>query len=440
MDVQNRDASVTEVSTGSLMSLVENRLWLRVLIGMILGVFLGIVLSSEFGWFPVGVSEKITPWLALPGKLFVRLVQMIMIPLVFSSIVLGVSGSQDIEMLQKTGISLLMYFVSTTAVAVIIGIGVEYFLAPSRYFDSDNLTLAQDGISEALGSDRTLENALPYPDRIVNVLPSNPLSSMVSGEMLSIVVFSIIVGLAVLTLRKELFLGINKGLEAIQDISITITKWAMKIAPLAVFGLMCEVTAQVGFSAITGLALYTVSVIFALLILVLFYLGIMKFWSGVSPLYFLKSSRELLLLAFSMSSSAAVMPLTIKLAEEKFGVRERLSRFVIPIGATINMDGTAIFQVITTLFLADLFGIGLDTNQLILLSITTVAASIGTPSAPGAGVVILGSILGSVGIPLAAIGVIIGVERILGMFRTSVNVMGDLCASMFFENLEKKRN
>jgi Na+/H+-dicarboxylate symporter len=263
---------------------------------------------------------------------------------------------------------------------------------------------------------------------------------MVSGEMLSIVVFSIIVGLAVLTLRKELFFGINKGLEAVQDISITITKWAMKIAPLAVFGLMCEVTSQVGFSALTGLALYTISVILALLVLVIFYLMIMKFWSGISPVYFLKSSKELLLLAFSMSSSAAVMPLTIKLAEEKFGVRKRLSRFIIPVGATINMDGTAIFQVITTLFLADLFGIGLDSTQLILLSITTVAASIGTPSAPGAGVVILGSILGSVGIPLAAIGVIIGVERILGMFRTSVNVMGDLCASMFFERLETKQD
>jgi Na+/H+-dicarboxylate symporter len=440
MQEQEKSVESDVVSLGNLMPLVENRLWLRVLIGMLLGVGLGILLSSEFGWFSPGVSEKITPWLALPGKLFVRLVQMIMIPLVFSSIILGVSGSQDIEMLRKTGLSLLVYFVATTIIAIAIGIGVEYFLTPSRYFDAANLSIAQVSIGDKIVSPGAAGIELTYPDRIVNVLPSNPLSSMVSGEMLSIVVFSIIVGLAVLTLRKELFFGINKGLEAVQDISITITKWAMKIAPLAVFGLMCEVTSQVGFSALTGLALYTISVILALLVLVIFYLMIMKFWSGISPVYFLKSSKELLLLAFSMSSSAAVMPLTIKLAEEKFGVRKRLSRFIIPVGATINMDGTAIFQVITTLFLADLFGIGLDSTQLILLSITTVAASIGTPSAPGAGVVILGSILGSVGIPLAAIGVIIGVERILGMFRTSVNVMGDLCASMFFERLETKQD
>jgi Na+/H+-dicarboxylate symporter len=425
-------------TVGRLIPLVENRLWLRVLVGLFLGVVLGILLSSEFGWIASGVSDKITPWLALPGKLFVRLVQMIMIPLVFSSIVLGVSGSQDVEMLQKTGLALLVYFVVTTVIAIGIGVGMEYVMEPATYFDAKNLMLDPFHSTPEMANDFALKGYIAYPDKIVNVLPSNPLSSMVSGEMLSIVVFAIIVGLAVLSLRKELFFGIQKGLEAIQDICITITKWAMTIAPLAVFGLMCEVTSKVGFSAIMGLAMYTICVLAALGVLVVFYLGIIKFWLGKSVRYFLRSSKELLLLAFSMSSSAAVMPLTIKLAEEKFGVRIRLSRFIIPVGATINMDGTAIFQVITTLFLADLFGVGLEVNQLILLSVTTVAASIGTPSAPGAGVVILGSILGSVGIPLEAIGVIIGVERILGMFRTSVNVMGDLCASMFFEKRESK--
>lgn len=425
-------------SVSRLESLVENRLWLRVLVGMALGVGLGIVLSAESGWVSYSIASHITPWLALPGKLFVRLIQMIMIPLVLSSIILGISGSQDIEVLQKMGLSLLLYFVVTTTLAIGIGVLVATVIEPAAYFDSARFITTENGMS--LGPVEFAEtNKIAITDRIVNVLPSNPLSSMVSGEMLSIVVFAIIIGLAVLSLRKDLLLGVNKLLAATQDISITVTKWAMKMAPLAVFGLMCEVTSQVGISAISGLAMYTLTVLIALFVLVVIYLLVIKFWGGISIRYFLKSTKELLLLAFSMSSSAAVMPLSMKTAELKLGIRSRLARFIIPVGATINMDGTAVFQVITTLFLANMYGVGLDISGLVLLSITTVAASIGTPSAPGAGVVILGSILGSVGIPVTAIGVIIGVERLLGMFRTSVNVMGDLTACVVFERSEKGR-
>lgn len=422
------------VSLEQLQLLVKNKLWLKVLVGMVLGVLLGLVLSADLNWFSREFSAQLTPWIAFPGRLFVRLIQMIMIPLVLSSIILGISGNQDVEGLRKMGISLLGYFLLTTAVA--IGLGIAMYTLLRNVHDISRDPLLEYPIMGDTGT-KTF-HAAEIPERILNVLPANPLASMVSGEMLGIVVFSIIIGLAVLTLRKDLSSGIQKLLLATQEISITITKWAMNLAPIAVFGLLCEVTAQVGISALSGLLWYTGIVILALLLLVIVYLLVLFLWSGVSPREFFRASKELLLLAFSMSSSAAVMPLTMKTAETALGVRPRLSRFIIPVGATINMDGTAIYQVITTLFLADMYGVGLDLSTLVLLSLTTVAASIGTPSAPGAGVVILGSILGNFGIPVAAIGIIIGVERLLGMFRTSVNVMGDLTACSVFETLERK--
>lgn len=421
--------------TNHLKLLIERRLWLRVIIGMVLGVLFGTLISPDWGWLNENTSHAIAQWIALPGNLFIRLVQMIMIPLVLSSIILGISGGQDADMLRKTGVSLLVYFVMTTSLAIGIGLLVHEWIKPASYMGTKGLIHAEP-ISDL---NTPLTSAPSVTDQIVNILPSNPLSSMVAGEMLSIVVFAIIVGLAVLSLKKDLMNSVNRMLMATQEISITVTKWAMKIAPLAVFGLLCEVTSKVGFGALAGLGMYTLTVSVALIILVIFYTAILKWTRLFHISAFFSRSKELLLLAFSMASSAAVMPISLNTAQKQLGVRKRLAEFIIPVGATINMDGTAIFQVITTLFLADLYGIGLDFSTLILLSVTTVAASIGTPSAPGAGVVILGSILESVGVPITAIGVIIGVERLLGMLRTSVNVMGDLTACSFFEAIERKK-
>jgi Na+/H+-dicarboxylate symporter len=203
---------------------------------------------------------------------------------------------------------------------------------------------------------------------------------------------------------------------------------------------MVQVTSQVGIGTIVGLSMFLVTVLLGLLMTVLFYFILLRFYVGTSIKKFMTDAKYTLLLGFSVSSSAAVMPLTLKTAEEKMNIRSSVSRFIIPIGVSLNMDGTAVFQAIATLFLAQVYGLELDFMSITIVIITTIMASIGTPSAPGAGVIVLGSVLSSIGIPVSAIALIIGVDRLLGMFRTAVNVMGDLVACQVFNKIEDKKN
>lgn len=214
---------------------------------------------------------------------------------------------------------------------------------------------------------------------------------------------------------------------------MTIVRWAMWLAPFAVFGLMARVMTKIGFNVLVGMLVYVGTVLLGFLVLFGLYMGIYGLVCRQSPVRFLVKTRELLLLAFSTSSSAAVMPLSIKTAEEGFGVRPALSQFVIPLGATINMNGTALYQGVATIFLAQVFGIDLSLSALALLVVTAVGASIGSPATPGVGIVILAMVLSSVGIPAAGIGLIMGVDRILDMSRTAVNVAGDMVAVTFLD-------
>ena len=214
---------------------------------------------------------------------------------------------------------------------------------------------------------------------------------------------------------------------------MTVVRWAMLLAPFAVFGLLTQLTAKIGLGALVGMASYVGTVLFGLMLLLGVYVVLALTLGGRRPMRFLAAVRELLLLAFSTSSSAAVMPLSIKTAEEKLGVRPSVAQFVIPLGATINMDGTALYQGIATIFLAQVFGIEIGVSGMLLIVVTSVGASIGAPATPGVGIVILSMVLGSVGVPAAGIALIIGVDRILDMSRTAVNVCGDQVASLLMD-------
>ncbi len=218
---------------------------------------------------------------------------------------------------------------------------------------------------------------------------------------------------------------------------MTIIRWAMKLAPIAVFGLMCQVTASVGWNALSGLGMYVFAVLLAMGLLAVANV-LVAWWSGVRPGKFLSGCRDMMLLAFSTSSSAAVMPLSLKTALERFNVRESIARFVVPVGTIINMNGTAAFQAIAAIFLAQVYGLDLGMPAIVMMVVTTVAASIGTPSAPGAGVIVLATVLSSVGIPVEGIGIIIGVDRLLGMVRSSLNVMNDMTTCIWFERKARK--
>jgi len=414
-----------------LQKLVEDRLWLKVIIALFLGVGLGLLLSPQNGWITKSTADVLGNWLALPGMLFLKLVQMIMIPLIVASIITGIA-SNDKENLKKLGGGVLLYFVSTTVISVTIGTILALIFSPGKYLHQQAVVDHEEALTSNAESTELSFGLNDIPTAITNLLPDNPLASMVSGEMLSIVIFTIIIGVAVLSLPDDLLKPVKLLLSAIQEICMTVVKWAMLLVPVAVFGLMAQLTSSVGLNSLSGLGFYVLVVLIGLLLLLVIYLiGVSLLGKG-NPLRFLRKIRDVQLLAFSTTSSAAVMPLSLKTAEEELEVDPTISNFIIPIGATVNMDGTALYQTITTLFIAQAYGLEMGLLNVIVVVVTIVAASIGTPAIPGGGVVILASVLSGAGIPAEGIIIIIGVERLLGMFRTAVNVTGDLTACMVF--------
>ncbi len=420
-----------------LQNLVQGRLWLKILIGMAAGIIIGILLSPSTGLVSHELGNTIGNWLALPGNIFLSMIQMIVIPLIFASIITGIAAGENLEYLKKIGLRAVAYFLVTTAIAIIIGIGITYLIQPGQFIDT-SMAEAQQEIAVSEGTDISEENdeILPLtemPQLIANLIPDNPLGAMVEKEMLQVVLFAIVLGIALVSLKPEQAKPLLDLLSSIQEVSMTVVKWAMLIAPFAVFGLMAQTTINIGLDALLGMAVYVLTVIGGLMILLIMYLLILAIYVRTSPFKFLRDVREVQLLAFSTSSSAAVMPLSIETAEDKLNIKPSNAQFLIPLGATINMNGTALYQGAATIFLAQVFSVELSVASLVLIVVTTIAASIGTPSTPGVGIIILAMVLNSVGIPASGIALILGVDRILDMIRTAVNVTGDLVACLVME-------
>jgi len=410
-----------------LHELIESRLWLKILLGMILGVVAGLLLGPFGGFVEPGMAEVIGEWIALPGYIFLGLLKMIVIPLVLASIILGVASSESMSDLKKTGLSTAGYFIVTTAIATCIGLGMALFINPGKYISGELLQMAMEEEVAVESSNMDFSFSIgTLPSKIGGLIPANPLDAMVQGQMLQVVIIAIIVGVALVSLSRRQSAPMIHLLNSVQAICMTVVKWSMALAPIAVFGLLTKFTIMLGIDALVGMAVYVATVLVSLMLLMGMNLLIIAVLARKNPFDFLRAVRDVLLLAFSTSSSAAVMPVSIKTAEEKLGVRPSISQFVIPLGATVNMNGTALYQGVATVFLAEVFGVHLGLGQLVLVMVMAVAAAIGTPSIPGVGIVILAVILSSVGIPTTGIALIMGVDRILDMTRTSVNVAGDL--------------
>ncbi|MGB0720571.1 MAG: dicarboxylate/amino acid:cation symporter, partial [Bdellovibrionales bacterium] len=252
-----------------------------------------------------------------------------------------------------------------------------------------------------------------------------------------IVIAAILIGIALITIPAKTGKPFKELCVAGQVLSMKIISWAMAIAPYAVFGLLSNITIRLGFDAVTSVGLYALTVVVGLGCMMIVYLILISSFSGLKLKTFTSGIKEAQLLAFSTSSSAATMPFSIQAAEEKLNARPEVSRFVIPLGATVNMDGTALYQAVAALFLCQVFGIELSMSETVLLLLTTVGASIGTPATPGVGLVVLATILGTIGVPAEGIALIIGVDRILDMCRTTVNVTGDLTATALMDRWMK---
>ena len=417
---------------------LKGQLWLQVLIAMALGLTTGLLLSpSGAGILSEAAVERVIPWIALPGNIFLALIKMVVIPLVFSSIVLGLASSPDPEFLRKAALRIFPYFVATTVVAVAIGISLALLFEPGRYIDSEMVSRLMQGTQFA--KVHVESDQLHIADRIVALIPSNYVKAALEQDMLATVVLAMIVGLTLTAVRSDTKGVLLSLFQAVQEVSMTIVGWAMKLAPIAVFALICTITMRIGFGAIFGMAAYIGTVLLGLVVLLIFYLVLVSLLGKVSPIRFLRNIREAQLLAFSTSSSAAVMPLSMGTAEKKLSVEPSIARFIIPLGATINMDGTALYQVTAAVFLTQVFGVHLDIWGLIALAGTAVGASIGTPSTPGVGIVVLATILQGIGVPASGIALIIGVDRILDMSRTTINVTGDLTACAIMNRWLKPR-
>jgi len=422
------------------------KLWLQVLVAMLSGIIFGVLVTPSMGIFADSTSRIIGEWVALPGHLFLALIQMIVVPLIFTSILQGIAATGDISRLKSTGLYAVLFFVTTTILAVILGISVGLFFKPGSYIDADIMISSKEArqelaqIKEKSGNlvQQSEGNALEtLPSRVTDILPQNPMNSMVQGDMLQIVIFAIIFGLGMLMLKPESAKPLFDLTSSVQEVSMQIVGIAMSFAPLAVFGLLAQSVISTGPESLVGLGFYALAVIGSMMILYVFYIFLALVLGRVSPLLFLKAIREPTIIGFSTNSSAATMPVTVKSAEEGLGVPSSLTQFIIPLGATINMGGTACYQGLTTLFMAQIYGLDLSLSAILALVVTAVGASIGTPAVPGVGIIVLSGVLSSAGIPLAGLPLILGADRILERFRTSLNVTGDLTACVVLNRFIK---
>ena len=410
------------------------KLWVQVVLGMFLGVVVGLILSpSAFAFVSQETAFLIAPWIALAGNIFLALIKMVVIPLVMSSIILGITSADDTATLKSLGLKIAPYFVFTTIIAVTIGISIVYLIQPGNFVSSD--ILSNISSTATVVKDISPMSSSSIPDMIVDLIPVNTAQDKLDGNILAFVILAIFIGVALMNMEKEDARPMLDLTKSFQAFSMKVVQWAMKLAPYAVFGLLCSITIKIGFDAISSMSMYVFTVILGLFFLLCFYIVIVYISSNIKPLEFLKRIREVQLMAFSTSSSAAVMPLSMKTAEDKLNIPTPISKFVIPLGATINMDGTALYQVIAAVFLTQLFGVELTLVELVILALTTVGASIGAPSTPGVGIVILATILQGIGVPVEGIALILGVDRILDMCRTTINVTGDLTASLVMRKL-----
>jgi Na+/H+-dicarboxylate symporter len=418
--------------SSSLATLVEGRLWLKVLISMFAGLIAGVLLGPDANLVPPTTGALIGSWLALPGQLFLVIIQMIVVPLVIASVIRGLAASENPDQLRRLGLVVTSFFVVTTAAAALIGLTLAGILGPGESLAGtmQPTTQAATATPQDLASVPGLGE---LPEALIGLLPGNPLSSMVEGEMLQVVLFSMLVGVALVSMPPVQSRPLLDLLDSLQQVCMTIVRWAMLLAPVAVFGLMARLTSQIGFGALIGMAFYVATVLAGLMILLAIYLILLTTFARQSPGGFLRATRELLLLAFSTSSSAAVMPLSIKTAEEALGVRPSIAQFVIPLGATINMNGTALYQGVAAMFLAQVYGVDIGMTGMLLVVAMAVGAAIGSPGTPGVGIVILAMVLTTVGIPAEGIALIMGVDRLLDMCRTSVNVAGDLVTAKLMD-------
>ena len=403
----------------------------KIFMALIVGALLGVGIHY---FMPAGYLRDtiiIEGVFYVVGQGFIRLMQMLVVPLVFCSLICGSMAIGDTKTLGKVGIKTVLFYLFTTAVAVVIALATAYVINPGIGLDMDAVQTSE---VTATATDTSLV------DTLLNIIPKNPVSSMASGDMLPIIVFALFVGIMLAKLGSKASTVANFFSE-FNDVMMEMTMAVMKIAPIGVFCLIARTFANLGFSAFKPMIKYMGSVTIALFIQCFVIYQILLFvFTRLNPMKFIKKFAPVMGFAFSTATSNATIPMSIDTLHKKMGVSKQISSFTIPLGATVNMDGTSIMQGVAVVFIAQAYGIDLKPANLATVVVTATLASIGTAGVPSVGLVTLSMVLASVGLPVEGIALIMGIDRILDMMRTAVNITGDAVCTTIIAEQEKALN
>ncbi|MBN21184.1 MAG: dicarboxylate/amino acid:cation symporter [Bdellovibrionaceae bacterium] len=385
----------------------------KILFGMVLGLMAGLIMNAlgNKGWMSVVFTDGL---FHMGGKVFLASLKVLVVPLVIVSLICGTAALDDIKKLGRIGGKTVGLYLATTGLAITFALIASIIIAPGEGF-----SLTTDVAFQG-------KDAPPLIEVLINIFPTNPFKSMVEGKMLQIIVFAVLFGLS-MTMAGEAGKRILSLFKDLNEVIMKMVMMMMLFAPLGVFCLVAKVFATQGLSAILPLAKYFFTVLAVLVFhAVVVYTSLFKLFTGLSARQFFKKLRNPLTVSFSTASSNATLPVTLETIEEEMGVDNSIASFTIPLGATINMDGTAIMQGVATGFIAQAYGIDLGMSDYLMVILTATLASVGTAGVPGVGLIMLAMVLKQVNLPVEGIGLILGVDRLLDMVRTSVNVTGDM--------------
>lgn len=413
------------------------QLYTKILVGLVVGTVVGV--GANF--LHVGWLQSVLVALEPIGTGFIRLITMIVVPLVVASLLVGTASLGDIRKLGRIGGKTLLYYMSTTAIAVTIGLVFSNVVRPGARIDpATRDALAAQFQAEAAGRVALAEQAPSLTDTLLRMIPRNPVRAAADMDLLPLIVFTIIFGAAVSVIREDRRRAVVNFFEGVNDASMVVIDWVMRLAPYAVFVLIAAVVARFGLDLLRSLLVYSLTVLAGLAAHAFgTYALSVRFLGRLRPREFYRRIVEVPLLAFSTSSSNATLPVTMETAEEDLGVSNEVASFVLPLGATINMDGTALYQAVAVMFIAQIYGIPMGIPEQLTIVLTATLASVGAAGVPSAGIITLIIVLNSVGLGAqvqAGIALILGVDRILDMCRTAVNVTGDLSCAAFVARSE----
>lgn len=406
---------------------LSTKIFIALLVGAVTGILIHYALPAS-NFKDQFIVEGV---LYVIGQGFIRLMQMLVVPLVFCSLVCGSMAIGDTKTLGKVGVKTVGFYIATTALAVTIALSVAYMINPG-------IGLNMDAVEKAEMSAATSSTSIV--DTLLNIIPKNPIGSMANGDMLPIIVFALFVGIMLAKLGSKASTVAN-FFSQFNDVMMEMTMAIMSIAPVGVFCLIARTFATVGFSAFAPMLKYMGSVTLALLLQCFVVYQVLLFiFTRLNPLKFVKKFLPVMGFAFSTATSNATIPMSIDTLNKKMGVSKQISSFTIPLGATINMDGTSIMQGVAVVFIAQVYGIDLTIGNLATVVLTATLASIGTAGVPSVGLVTLAMVLNSVGLPTEGIALIMGIDRILDMLRTAVNITGDAVCTTIVAKQEKALN